>query len=73
MAVWYSLWSFGIFFPFWYVWTYKNLATLVFNSIYLTNSFSNSKQFRLLLCNDNCKILFIILPEPILRLQRQRG
>jgi hypothetical protein len=22
-----SLWSFGIFFPFWYVWTKKNLAT----------------------------------------------
>jgi hypothetical protein len=29
MAVWCSLWSFGIFFPFWYVWTKKNLATLV--------------------------------------------
>jgi hypothetical protein len=28
MAVWYSLWSFGIFFPIWYVWTKKNLATL---------------------------------------------
>jgi hypothetical protein len=28
MAVWYSLWSFCIFFPFWYVWTEKNLATL---------------------------------------------
>jgi hypothetical protein len=28
MAVWYSLWSFGHFFPFWYVWTKKNLATL---------------------------------------------
>jgi hypothetical protein len=28
MAVWYSLWSFGIFFPFWYIWTKKNLATL---------------------------------------------
>jgi hypothetical protein len=27
MAVWYTLWSFGIFFPLWYVWT--NLATLV--------------------------------------------
>jgi hypothetical protein len=26
--VWYSLWSFGIFFLFWYVWTKKNLATL---------------------------------------------
>jgi hypothetical protein len=23
-----SLWSFSIFFPFWYVWTKKNLATL---------------------------------------------
>jgi hypothetical protein len=28
MTVWYSLWSFGIFFPIWYVWTMKNLATL---------------------------------------------
>jgi hypothetical protein len=28
MAVWYSLWSFCIFFPFWYFWTKKNLATL---------------------------------------------
>jgi c-di-AMP phosphodiesterase-like protein len=28
MAVWYSLLSFGIFFPCWYVWTEKNLATL---------------------------------------------
>jgi hypothetical protein len=29
MAVWYSMWSFGILFPFWYVWTMKNLATLL--------------------------------------------
>jgi hypothetical protein len=29
LAVWYSLWSFGIFFPIWYVWTKKNRATLV--------------------------------------------
>jgi hypothetical protein len=29
MAGWYSLWSFGIFFPFWYDWTKKNLATMV--------------------------------------------
>jgi hypothetical protein len=36
MAIWYNLWLFGIacgrwlyFFPFWYVWTKKNLATLV--------------------------------------------
>jgi hypothetical protein len=28
MAVGCSLWSFGIFFPIWYVWTTKNLATL---------------------------------------------
>jgi hypothetical protein len=34
MAVWYSLWSFGIFFPLWYVWTKKNLATL-FSSAFL--------------------------------------
>jgi hypothetical protein len=30
MAVWYSLWSFVIFFTIWYVWTKKNLATLLF-------------------------------------------
>jgi hypothetical protein len=29
MAVWYSLRSLGIFFLFWYVWTKKNLATLI--------------------------------------------
>jgi hypothetical protein len=29
MAVWYSLWSFVIFFPIWYAWTKKNPATLV--------------------------------------------
>jgi hypothetical protein len=30
MAVWYSLWSFGTYiFPFWNVWTEKNLATLL--------------------------------------------
>jgi hypothetical protein len=29
MAVWFSLWSFGIFFPFWYFWTKKSLATLL--------------------------------------------
>jgi hypothetical protein len=28
IAVWYSLWSFSIPFPFWYVCTKKNLATL---------------------------------------------
>jgi hypothetical protein len=32
MAVWYSLWSFGRFFPFWYVWTKKNLATVLLSS-----------------------------------------
>jgi hypothetical protein len=29
MAVWYSLSSFVIFFSIWYVWTKKNLATLL--------------------------------------------
>jgi hypothetical protein len=28
MAVWHSLCPFGILFPFWYVWTRENLATL---------------------------------------------
>jgi hypothetical protein len=32
MAVWYSFWSFVIFFPTWYVWTKKNLATLFKNT-----------------------------------------
>jgi hypothetical protein len=38
MVIWYNLWPFGIvcghllyFFPFWYVWTKKNLATLTLN------------------------------------------
>jgi hypothetical protein len=30
MAGWYSLWSLGTFFPFWYVWTQKNLATMTY-------------------------------------------
>jgi hypothetical protein len=39
MAVRYSLWSFGIFFPFCYVWAKKNLATLlVANSFTLVSS-----------------------------------
>jgi hypothetical protein len=36
MAIWYNLWPFGMvcghllyFFPIWYVWTKKNLATLI--------------------------------------------
>jgi hypothetical protein len=33
MAIWYSLWSFGIFFPFWYVGAKKNLATLILANI----------------------------------------
>jgi hypothetical protein len=28
VAIWYILWLFDIFFPFWYVWTEINLATL---------------------------------------------
>jgi hypothetical protein len=32
MAVWYSLWPFGIVFPIWYVWAKKNLATLVLDT-----------------------------------------
>jgi hypothetical protein len=31
MAVWHSLCSFGTVYPFWYVWNYKNLATLRHN------------------------------------------
>jgi hypothetical protein len=29
MAIWYNLWPFGVFFPFWYDWIKKNLATLL--------------------------------------------
>jgi hypothetical protein len=29
MTICYNMWSFGILFPFWYVWTKKNLATLI--------------------------------------------
>jgi hypothetical protein len=29
MAILYILWSFGNFFPFWYIWTNKNMATLL--------------------------------------------
>jgi hypothetical protein len=40
-AIWYSLWSFGILFTFWYVWTKKNLATLPGHG----SSFFNFKMF----------------------------
>jgi hypothetical protein len=33
MAVCYSLWSFGTFFPLWNVWIKKNLATLALTSL----------------------------------------
>jgi hypothetical protein len=36
MAVWYSLWLFVVFFPIWYVWTKKNLATLLSSEAQLT-------------------------------------
>jgi hypothetical protein len=29
MAVWYSFSTLGMLFPFWYIWTEKNLATLI--------------------------------------------
>jgi hypothetical protein len=29
MAVWYGLFPYGMLLPFWYVWTMKNLATLL--------------------------------------------
>jgi hypothetical protein len=41
MAIWYSLWSFGIFSQFWYVCTKKNMATpLTSNS----NAYHHRKQ-----------------------------
>jgi hypothetical protein len=50
MAIWYnlrqlcsySLWWFGIFFTFWYVWTKKNLATL-YCTIYVVVIFEMKK------------------------------
>jgi hypothetical protein len=46
MAIWYNLWPFGIacghfvyFFPFWYVWTKKNLATLLMATKNVKQSF----------------------------------
>jgi hypothetical protein len=44
MAIWYSLWSFVIFFPIWNVCTKKNLATLIHAS--LRNCFWNSRRSR---------------------------
>jgi hypothetical protein len=46
MAVWYNLWSFGIYFPFWYVWTKKNLATIVWapKAIVVNNDISHLVQ-----------------------------
>jgi hypothetical protein len=38
MAIWYSLWSFGKFFPFWCVWTKKNLATLIGTALWVLPS-----------------------------------
>jgi hypothetical protein len=37
MAVWYSLWLFCVLFPFWYVWSNKNLATLVSRTLSKAN------------------------------------
>jgi hypothetical protein len=66
MAVWYSLWSFGIFFPFWNVWTKKNLATLILslfvnlmlNTILPSNPFCG--EFH---CWDRCYDFLIFSPK----------
>jgi hypothetical protein len=42
MAVWCRLWSFGIFFPFWYVLTKKNLATLTVRMAPVLGEVSNT-------------------------------
>jgi hypothetical protein len=49
-AIWYNLWQFGIvcghlvyIFPFWYVWTKKNLATLG-QTLYVSSLRSSSRQ-----------------------------
>jgi hypothetical protein len=46
MAVWYNLWSFGIFFTFWYVLTKENLAALAENVLVFAGE-SNQTFFRL--------------------------
>jgi hypothetical protein len=38
------MWSFGIFFPFWYVWTKKNLATLLVKLVFNSGEFFYQKQ-----------------------------
>jgi hypothetical protein len=49
MAIWYSLWSFVIFFPIWYVWTKRNLATLA-----TTASFQAKRIFQKNECSHFC-------------------
>jgi hypothetical protein len=70
MAVWYmyvpSLWSIGIFFAFWYVWTKKNLATLTYNylskqdcqMVYFQTKKLNLGKFRRTL---DCKMLIYFM------------
>jgi hypothetical protein len=57
MAIWYSLWSFGIFSPFWYVCTEKHLATLVLLNSTLATSESRSKVNKLVSQRDSTNIL----------------
>jgi hypothetical protein len=50
MAIWCSLWSFGIFFPFWYFWTKKNLATLaqaMFSKFFLVQYTKTGKLYQI--------------------------
>jgi hypothetical protein len=65
MAVWYSLWSFGIFFPFWYIWTKKNLAT-VLTAKGICNLAENYKTFKKLA--DKCfstLAVYVVSAKPV--------
>jgi hypothetical protein len=47
MAVWYSLWSLGIAFPIWYVWSKRNLATLLSSKpLHLLDAGRSESQYR---------------------------
>jgi hypothetical protein len=61
MDVWYSLCSFSILFPFWYVWTKKNLATLILRSmlVYIGRGIITMREWQL--TKNDC----VIEPDPV--------
>jgi hypothetical protein len=62
MALWYSLWWFGIFFLFWYFWTEKNLATLITTPAAEGKAFFIGKKHFLLPATDEMerRIIFFL-------------